>query len=40
MFAIHRMTPRRGDTEKEQRRNRDEVYGVGAVFVVGFGRKY
>jgi hypothetical protein len=40
MFAIRRMTPGRGDTEKERRQNGDEVYGVDAVFVVGFGRKY
>jgi hypothetical protein len=40
MFAIRRMTPGRGDTEKERRQNRDEVYGVDAVFIVGFGRKY
>jgi hypothetical protein len=36
MFAISRMTPRIGDTEKELRQNGGEVYGVNAVFVVGF----
>jgi hypothetical protein len=40
MFAIRRMALGRGDTEKEQRQNGDEVYGTDAVFVVGFGRKY
>ncbi len=27
-------------SKKEQRQNGDEVYGVDAVFVVGFGKKY
>ena len=40
MFAIRHVAPGRGDTEKEQRQNGDEVYGANAVFVVGFGRKY
>jgi hypothetical protein len=40
MFAIRRVTPGREDTKKERRQNEDEVYGVDAVFVVGFGRKY
>jgi hypothetical protein len=40
MFAIRCVAPGRGDMEKEQRQNRDKVYGADAVFVIGFERKY
>jgi hypothetical protein len=40
MFAICHVALGRGDTEKEQRQNGDEVYDADAVFVIGFGRKY